>query len=83
MHLQRTESVDSLVTVGVSSDCLAGSLLNVNIGCLQTQSDTLQVGSGMEGLLHDVVGLVLRLCQQACCGHGCCRRSYRGSQVIP
>ena len=89
MHLTGAKSVNSPVTVGVSSNCLAGSLLNVKKSCLQTQSDTLQlcsIGRGLEGLLDLDIGLVLRLRQQAGRGLGCCRAatgSYRGGQVIP
>ena len=88
MHVKRTESVDSLVTVVVSSDCLAGGLLDTDAGCLETEPDSLQLGSscgGMEGLLHVQVGLLLRLCQQPCCGLGCCGDigSCRGGQGIP
>ena len=75
----RAESVNPLVTVGVSSDCLAGRLLDADVGCLQTQPDSLQLAGicrGMEGLLHAEVGLLLRLCQQACGRLWCCGDSH-------
>ena len=83
----KSESANSPTDVTLSRWCVAGSLLKAEIGCSQAQPDSLQLGSscgGMEGLLHVQVGLLLRLCQQACLRLGLCGKepSGRCCQVV-